>query len=169
MVQPWREVRPPRQTNLGSCLRSRTLRMAFAFFWLSQTLCTLVRKPRHTPCLEVSGDLGAVPSGGGPQVCFWPNPYGESRKVDGPLRPGSQGTRPGKAAVTHSRNLAPARRKRAAGERRTSSYWRIFWLNSKQHVIVRQNSSEKKNAGNLTSVQESKVAVNSFCNRVHIQ
>jgi len=52
---------------------------------------------------------------------------------------------------------------RAAGERWTSSYWRIFWLNSKQHVIVRQNSSEKKNAGNLTSVQESKIAVNSFC------
>src|SRR5216684_8515729 len=129
------------ETNdLGSRLRSRTLRMTFVLFWLPQTvyataLCLAMNSANDPSVIYPSVCTKAAPVapsglrddfGGGsvwgrvPQVCFWPDPYGKSRKVDGTLRPSIQGTRPGKAPGAHSRNRAPASRKRAAGERNPS-------------------------------------------------
>ena len=111
-------------------LRSRTFRMAFVLFWLPQTvyataLCramdsandaSVIYLPRvkAVPHALFGGETtwGRFRLGEGPKFAFGQTLYGESRKVDGPLRPSRQGTRPGKAAGTHSRNLAPTGRKR---------------------------------------------------------
>src|SRR5713226_9820631 len=85
MVRPWREVRSPRPNDLGSRLRSRTLRMTFVLFWLPQTvyataLCLAMNSANDPSVIYPSvctkaapvapsglrDDLGAVPSGGGP-------------------------------------------------------------------------------------------------------
>ena len=161
MVRPWREARPRLQT-ICSRLRSRTLRIAFVLFWLphivyATALCLAMNSANDPSVIYPSVCTKAAPdapfglrgdSGGRfrrgrarPPSSISQNPYGESRKVDGTLRLSIQGARFGKAAGAHSRNRAPARRKRAPIERPTPSYCRIFWLNLQNRESILSNDS----------------------------
>ena len=126
--------------DLGSRLRSRTLRMTFVLFWLPQTvyataLCLAMNSANDPSVIYPSvctkaapvapsglrDDLGAVPSGGGsPKSAFGQTLMENHEKWMELCAPSIQGTRPGKAPGAHSRNRAPASRKRAAGERNPS-------------------------------------------------